>query len=165
MSEDQNLPNWMAELFRQAEYISQHAEPLVRDVWELAERLRQNQSIVQVIAALRQQATIVGGGSVVLGKASLSGVGTVTAQGVVHVSDSDYAHATETEQAAAAQAEVARAVGRRFVVALIWVFLVGAPVAAMKLPPEVQAIVATEYGAVALALAVAQLINQGDDKH
>jgi hypothetical protein len=68
--------------------------------------------------------------------------------------------------AAAAEPALARASATRrppvhlVVLVLIWLVLIGGPVAGEKLPVEFQTMLSTEVGTVALGLAITQAINQ-----
>jgi hypothetical protein len=46
------------------------------------------------------------------------------------------------------------------VLVLVWLVLVAGPVAEVKLPPEIQTMLGTEVGTVALALTITQIMNQ-----
>jgi hypothetical protein len=46
------------------------------------------------------------------------------------------------------------------VLVLIWLILIGGPVAEGKLPNEIQMMLSTEVGTVSLALAITQMMNQ-----
>lgn len=83
--------------------------------------------------------------------------------------DVDLVYTTPTGALVAAQVKYWRApaaitrsrlpIGQLAVLVLVWLVLVGGPVAELKLPPEIQMMLGTEVGTVALALAITQMMK------
>ena len=131
--------------------------------------LAMDAGIREVFAAVQNagEQTVYGAGSVIIGKPTYVAAGDVAAASetayVVRLEDSGQAidklatKATRDGIAGLSPVQV-------LTLALIWIFLVGGPVAQDALPLDVQSVLTNEYGTLGIALAVTFWILANRDR-